>query len=72
MNEEEKKSEDAKFFEKLYQKTLERCNEETKKHYALVTRHNRLKDEYDDIKQTNIRLWICLGVSILLNILFLM
>lgn len=72
MDEKGNLSEDAKFYEILYRKALERYYDETKKHYQLVTKHNRLKDWYDDIRQTNIRLWICLGVSTLLNVLFLM
>lgn len=72
MNEKENLSEDAKFYEKLYRKALERYYDETKKHYQLVTKHNKLKDDYDDIKLTNIRLLGFLVLSIILNVILTM
>lgn len=72
MNEIGNLSEDAKFYEKLYRKTLERCNDETRKYYELVKKHNKLKDDYDDVKLTGIRLMIFLVVSIILNVIFMM
>ncbi|WP_289104260.1 hypothetical protein [uncultured Bacteroides sp.] len=72
MNEKDKLNEDAKFYEKLYRKTLERCNDETKKYYELVKKHNKLKDDYDDIKLTNIRLLGFLVLSIILNVILTM
>lgn len=72
MNEKNNLNEDAKFYEKLYRKTLERCNDETKKYYELVKKHNKLKDDYDDIKLTNIRLLGFLVLSIILNVILTM
>lgn len=72
MNEKDNLNEDAKFYEKLYRKTLERCNDETRKYYELVKKYNKLKDDYDDVKQTGIRLMIFLVVSIILNVIFIM
>lgn len=72
MNEKGQLNEDAKFFEKLYRKALERCNDETRKYYELVKKHNKLKDDYDDIKLTNIRLLGFLVLSIILNVIFIM
>lgn len=72
MDEKGNLSEDAKFYEKLYRKALERYYDETKKHYQLVTKHNKLKDDYDDIKLTNIRLLGFLVLSIILNVILTM
>ncbi|MGN1217929.1 MAG: hypothetical protein ACI4TD_08130 [Phocaeicola sp.] len=72
MNEKNNLNEDAKFYEKLYKKTLERCNDETKKYCDLVRKHNKLKDDYDDIKLTNIRLLGFLVLSIILNVILIM
>lgn len=72
MNEKDNLNEDAKFYEKLYRKTLERCNDETKKYYELVKKHNKLKDDYDDVKLASIRLMIFLVVSIILNVILIM
>lgn len=72
MNKKDNLNEDAKFYEKLYKKTLERCNDETRKYYELVKKHNKLKDDYDDVKLTGIRLMIFLVVSIILNVILIM
>lgn len=72
MDEKGNLSEDAKFYEKLYRKALDRYYDETKKHYQLVTKHNKLKDDYDDIKLTNIRLLGFLVLSIILNVILTM
>lgn len=72
MDEKGNLSEDAKFYEKLYKKTLERCNDETRKYYELLKRHNKLTEDYDDIRLTSIRLMIFLVVSIILNVIFIM
>lgn len=72
MNKKDNLNEDAKFYEKLYKKTLERCNDETRKYYELVKKHNKLKDDYDDIKLTNIRLLGFLVLSIILNVILTM
>lgn len=72
MDEKGNLSEDAKFYEILYRKALERYYDETKKHYQLVTKHNKLKDDYDDIKLTNIRLLGFLVLSIILNVILTM
>lgn len=72
MNEKDNLNEDAKFYEILYRKALERYYDETKKHYQLVTKHNKLKDDYDDIKLTNIRLLGFLVLSIILNVILTM
>lgn len=72
MNEKGQLNEDAKFYEKLYRKTLERYYDETKKYYELVKKHNKLKDDYDDIKLTNIRLLGFLVLSIILNVILIM
>lgn len=72
MSEKDNLNEDAKFFEKLYKKTLERCNDETRKYYELVKKHNKLKDDYDDMKLTNIRLLGFLVLSIILNVILTM
>lgn len=72
MSEKDNLNEDAKFYEKLYRKTLERCNDETRKYYELVKKYNKLKDDYDDIKLTNIRLLGFLVLSIILNVIFIM
>lgn len=72
MNEKNNLNEDAKFYEKLYRKTLERCNDETKKYYELLKRYNKLTEDYDDIRLTGIRLMIFLVVSIILNVISIM
>lgn len=72
MNDKQFTEEDAKFYEKLYRKTLERYYDETKKYCDLVRKHNKLKDDYDDIKLTNIRLLGFLVLSIILNVILTM
>lgn len=72
MNKKNNLNEDAKFYEKLYRKALERYYDETKKHYQLVTKHNKLKEDYDDIRLTGIRMFIFLVLSIILNVILIM
>lgn len=72
MNEKNNLSEDAKFYEKLYKKALERCNDETRKYCELVKRHNKLTEDYDDIRLTGIRMFIFLVLSIILNVILIM
>lgn len=72
MKENRQLNEDSIFYEKLYRKTLERYNDETKKYYELLKRHNKLTEDYDDIRLTGIRMFIFLVLSIILNVILIM